>query len=231
MDMNFDLVPEAICFIDKATLSMQHANSKFCKTVAPINKFKGLDFLENFVSKEDHARFHVGIERVLELEVLFRNNFRDLFYRISKRICENGSFRGLKSSLQETKNGIEEADRTSDSTDTDPWKQTPVIRDCNTLALGSRQVSLLFHIISARKSISINGSHCIRNDYPIWRRYDWALAFDSKSECIVLSGRMMTVVSAEKEALEKVRNKMLAIKPSSSMKITENLLCRNSWTF
>jgi hypothetical protein len=64
-----DLVPEAICLIDKATLSVQSANSKFCKTVAPITRFKGIDFLENFISKEDHDRFRVGIDRVLDLKV------------------------------------------------------------------------------------------------------------------------------------------------------------------
>ncbi len=73
--MNFDLIPEAICFIDKATLSVQSANSKFSKTVAPINRFKGLDFLVNFVSKEDHARFRVGIDRVLELKVICSFSF------------------------------------------------------------------------------------------------------------------------------------------------------------
>ena len=71
MDTTFDLVPEAICLIDRATLSVQAANSKFSRAIAPISRFKGLDFLENFVTKEDHERFHVGIKRVLELTVPF----------------------------------------------------------------------------------------------------------------------------------------------------------------
>ncbi len=74
-----DLVPEAICLVDKATLSVQSANSKFCRAIAPITRFKGLDFLENFVTKEDHERFRVGIDRVLELKVLFANHQHQFF--------------------------------------------------------------------------------------------------------------------------------------------------------
>jgi hypothetical protein len=124
-----DLVAEAICFVDKATLSVQSANSKFCRAIAPISRFKGLDFLENFVSKEDHERFRVGIARVLELKVLFT-----LFASV---------FVFLKPYFQETRNGWDEEIRNSDSTDAEHWRQTPVIRDCHTLVLGSRQASFL----------------------------------------------------------------------------------------
>jgi hypothetical protein len=61
----------------------------------------------------------------------------------------------------------------------------------------------LFMLIFERNHF-LTESVCDRNDYPIWRRYDWALAYDSQRECIILSGRMVTVVSAEKEASEKV---------------------------
>ncbi len=69
--MDLDLVPEAICLLDKSTLSIQSANSKFCTAIAPISRFKGLAFMENFVSKEDHTRFRIGIDRALGLKVLF----------------------------------------------------------------------------------------------------------------------------------------------------------------
>jgi hypothetical protein len=77
-----DSVPEAICLIDQATLSIQSANSKFCRAIAPICRFKGLAFLENFVSKEDHARFRGGINRVLELKVVVFNVSALLLYWI-----------------------------------------------------------------------------------------------------------------------------------------------------
>ena len=64
-----DLVPEAICLIDRTDLSIQSANSKFCSTVASLSKFRGLKFLENFISKEDQSRFGVAIDRLIELQV------------------------------------------------------------------------------------------------------------------------------------------------------------------
>ena len=96
---------------------------------------------------------------------------------------------------------MDEGELNSDSTDIEPWRQTPIIRDCNTLVLGSRQV--YFSALICEESVP-DCTCCFRNDYPIWRRYDWALAYDSQSECIIFSGQMMTVVSAEKEASEKV---------------------------
>lgn len=65
----FDIIPEAICLLDVSTCSLQYANAKFCSTVADSSKFKGLPFLENFISREDHSRFEVAIKLVASLRV------------------------------------------------------------------------------------------------------------------------------------------------------------------
>ena len=62
--MDFNLVPEAVCIVDKVDLSIKRANSKFSCTIAPLSKFKGLNFLENFIGKEEHSRFQVAVTRV-----------------------------------------------------------------------------------------------------------------------------------------------------------------------
>ena len=61
---DFNLLPEAVCIIDNLDLSMKAANLKFSCTIAPISKFKGLNFLENFIGKEEHSRFQVALARV-----------------------------------------------------------------------------------------------------------------------------------------------------------------------
>ena len=71
MRMSFDLLPEAICLLDEPTLSIKEANSKFCRTIADVSRFKGLSFLENFVAHEDHARFRVALNRLKESKVNF----------------------------------------------------------------------------------------------------------------------------------------------------------------
>ena len=187
--MNFNLVPEAVCIIDKADLSIKEANCKFSCTIAPITKFKGLNFLENFIRKEEHSRFQVALGSV---QVAFTKD-NILKFCISELIC-------FLPCWQEEKNPVNH-----ESQDEDPWRNTPIIHDCQTLVLGSRHVSSQF---SYRQCCWPPN---FRNDYPIWRRFDWALSYDVSSGSIILSGRMISVVSAEKEASEKVTLQHLTI--------------------
>ncbi len=44
-----------------------------------------------------------------------------------------------------------------------------------------------------------------RGDFPIWRRYDWALGFDRDQSLIILSGRMVIMATSGAETTEKVK--------------------------
>jgi hypothetical protein len=74
MEAAFDLVPEAICIVNKDTLAIMHANSMFSSTIAPLSKFKGLNFLEDFVAKEEHSRFQLALNQVKVHFTMFREH-------------------------------------------------------------------------------------------------------------------------------------------------------------
>ena len=70
--MDFNLVPEAVCIIDKTNFLITEANSKFSCAIAPLSTFRGLNFLENFIGKEDQIRFKVAISKV---QVIFLDTY------------------------------------------------------------------------------------------------------------------------------------------------------------
>jgi hypothetical protein len=112
---SLDLVPEAICLIDRDDFTIQHANSRFCCTVAPLSKFRGLDFLQNFISKEDQSRFQEVLRQVIGSQVLSCGE---------TAMMMNSSANRNIAMLQDMC--------------PDPCLQTYMIQSCSTLTIGPR---------------------------------------------------------------------------------------------
>jgi hypothetical protein len=66
----WDLLPETVCVLEKGSYCIQDANARFSAIIAPLSKFKGLNFLENFIAKEEHARFEVALNRVQVAQII-----------------------------------------------------------------------------------------------------------------------------------------------------------------
>jgi hypothetical protein len=60
--LKIDFLPDAVCTIEPENLKVQTFNKRFKCSVSSIAS--GLPFLDNFIGKEDHARFRVAISKV-----------------------------------------------------------------------------------------------------------------------------------------------------------------------
>ena len=150
--INIDDLPDAVCILDAETLSVKLSNRRFRQSISSIAT--GLPFLDNFIGKEDSARFGNALISV-------------------KSNC---------------------------GASTDASISHLIVRDCETLTSASRYCELVI-VNSQIGACSI--FHNDRTDYPIWRKYDWALS-SSLSTSIILSGRPVSDLTAEKLASEKV---------------------------
>jgi hypothetical protein len=64
---SWNLLPDAACVLSAETCQVVAANRRFEKAIAPLSKISQLNFVENFVSKEDKARFKLALQRLSEL--------------------------------------------------------------------------------------------------------------------------------------------------------------------
>eukprot|EP00284_Hemiselmis_tepida_P002703 CAMPEP_0174951288 /NCGR_PEP_ID=MMETSP1355-20121228/94772_1 /TAXON_ID=464990 /ORGANISM="Hemiselmis tepida, Strain CCMP443" /LENGTH=841 /DNA_ID=CAMNT_0016198939 /DNA_START=211 /DNA_END=2736 /DNA_ORIENTATION=+ len=168
-------VPEAVCVISADTGELVKSNQRFKRSIVEVEGgdapliFTANDTGELVKSNQRFKRSIVEVEGG-DAPLIFTANFigtedQSRFAIAVKRALEV---------LSKAPAAPGEA-----GSDMDDWLATPVVKECDTLAVGSSK------------------------GFPIWRRYDWALNALPDGKLIVVSGRMTTVVSEEKRAGEK----------------------------